>query len=64
VSGVTVHFVDEGMDTGPIIDQECVRIDSGMTRDDVQKAIQQIEHSLYPNVITKLLNGYREEQKR
>ncbi|OES45311.1 phosphoribosylglycinamide formyltransferase [Domibacillus iocasae] len=64
LSGVTVHFVDEGMDTGAIIDQECVRIDSGMTRDDVQKAIQQIEHNLYPSVITKLLNGHREEQKR
>lgn len=64
VSGVTVHFVDEGMDTGPIIDQECVRIDSGMTRDDVQKAIQKIEHSLYPNVITKLLTEHREEQTR
>ncbi|MCI2255013.1 phosphoribosylglycinamide formyltransferase [Domibacillus sp. PGB-M46] len=62
ISGVTVHFVDEGMDTGPIIDQECVRIDSGMTRSDVQAAIQQIEHSLYPNVITKLLNQHREEQ--
>lgn len=62
ISGVTVHFVDEGMDTGPIIDQECVRIDSGMTRSDVQAAIQRIEHSLYPNVITKLLNQHREEQ--
>ncbi len=64
ISGVTVHFVDEGMDTGPIIDQECVRIDSGMTRDDLQKAIQQIEHSLYPNVITNLLNGNREDYNR
>lgn len=61
ISGVTVHFVDEGMDTGPIIDQECVRIDSGMTRDDLQKAIQRIEHSLYPNVILNLLNGNRED---
>lgn len=64
ISGVTVHFVDEGMDTGPIIDQECVRIDSGMTRDDLQKAIQRIEHSLYPNVITNLLNGNREDDNR
>ncbi|OKL36119.1 phosphoribosylglycinamide formyltransferase [Domibacillus mangrovi] len=64
ISGVTVHFVDEGMDTGPIIDQECVRIDSGMTRDDLQKAIQRIEHSLYPNVITNLLNGNREDHNR
>lgn len=62
ISGVTVHFVDEGMDTGPIIDQECVRIEPGMTRDGLQKAIQQIEHELYPTVITNLLNGNREEQ--
>ncbi|OAH53267.1 MULTISPECIES: phosphoribosylglycinamide formyltransferase [Bacillaceae] len=64
ISGVTVHFVDEGMDTGPIIDQECVRVDSGMTRDDLQKAIQRIEHSLYPSVITNLLNGNREDYNR
>ncbi|OMP68010.1 phosphoribosylglycinamide formyltransferase [Domibacillus epiphyticus] len=62
ITGVTVHFVDEGMDTGPIIDQECLRIEHGMTRHGLQKAIQKIEHSLYPNVITNLLNGNREEQ--
>ncbi|MCP3762318.1 phosphoribosylglycinamide formyltransferase [Domibacillus sp. A3M-37] len=62
ISGVTVHFVDEGMDTGTIMDQECVRIEEGMTREGLQEAIQHIEHSLYPNMITKLLNGNREEQ--
>jgi phosphoribosylglycinamide formyltransferase-1 len=61
ISGVTVHFVDEGMDTGLIIDQESVRIEEGMTREHLQKAIQRIEHSLYPKVIINLLNGNRED---
>lgn len=67
VSGVTVHFVDEGMDTGPIIDQESVRIGDGMTREELQTAIQKVEHDLYPRVITELLAGKHErntEEKR
>ncbi|RWZ57979.1 phosphoribosylglycinamide formyltransferase [Halobacillus fulvus] len=55
VTGVTVHFVDEGMDTGPIIDQEAVRIEDGDTEEDVQTKIQCVEHELYPRVIQSLL---------
>ena len=55
VTGVTVHFVDNGMDTGPIIDQEPVRINPADTRADVQKKIQAVEHKLYPRVIQSLL---------
>ncbi|MCA0970612.1 phosphoribosylglycinamide formyltransferase [Halobacillus litoralis] len=54
VTGVTVHFVDNGMDTGPIIDQEAVRVEEGDTREAVQKKIQQVEHKLYPRVIQSL----------
>ncbi|MFD2655905.1 phosphoribosylglycinamide formyltransferase [Gracilibacillus thailandensis] len=55
VSGVTVHYVDSGMDTGKIIAQQAVDVEDGMTREELQKAIQQVEHQLYPATIQKLI---------
>lgn len=57
VTGVTVHYVDEGMDTGPIIDQEAVRIVQEDSREDVERKIQAVEHRLYPAVIQSLLQN-------
>lgn len=54
-SGVTIHFVDEGMDTGPIIVQERVRVEESETRESLQKKIQAIEHKLYPSILQMLL---------
>jgi len=54
-SGVTIHYVDEGMDTGPIIIQERVRLEENESRDSLQKKIQQIEHKLYPEILQMLL---------
>ncbi len=54
VSGVTIHFVDEGMDTGPIIAQEPVTIGSGETKDSLQEKIHAVEHKLYPIVLQRL----------
>jgi phosphoribosylglycinamide formyltransferase 1 len=56
VTGVTVHFVDEGMDTGPIIDQRAVIVDSDETRETLIKKIQENEHRLLPEVIQRLAN--------
>ncbi|MFB5195898.1 phosphoribosylglycinamide formyltransferase [Neobacillus sp. KR4-4] len=56
VTGVTVHFVDEGMDTGPIIDQRAVTIDPKETRETLIKKIQEQEHKLLPEVIQRLAN--------
>ena len=56
-TGVTVHFVDEGMDTGPIIEQETVKIAPYDDRDSLQHKIQKIEHELYPQVIHQCLKG-------
>ncbi|MGP4067021.1 phosphoribosylglycinamide formyltransferase [Halobacillus sp. B29] len=61
VTGVTVHFVDDGMDTGPIIDQEAIRIKEDDTEEDVKQKIQAVEHRLYPEVIQSLL--VKEESK-
>jgi len=55
VTGVTIHYVDEGMDTGPIIAQEAVTIDSGDTIEDVKEKIHQVEHRLYPQTIQQLI---------
>lgn len=58
-SGVTVHYVDAGMDTGPIIAQQAVVVDEGETKESLQKKIHEVEHKLYPAVISELLKGER-----
>ncbi|KMM35779.1 phosphoribosylglycinamide formyltransferase [Guptibacillus hwajinpoensis] len=55
LTGVTVHFVDEGMDTGKIIEQDYVRIDENDTKENLGRKIQAVEHVLYPAVIRSLL---------
>ena len=54
-TGVTVHFVDEGMDTGPIIAQEEVTLQIEETTESLQEKIHEVEHRLYPSVLQKLL---------
>ncbi|KIQ94090.1 Phosphoribosylglycinamide formyltransferase [Anoxybacillus thermarum] len=55
VTGVTVHYVDEGMDTGPIIAQQALYIYDGEPLESVERRIHEIEHTLYPQVIQQLL---------
>ncbi|MGG3467702.1 phosphoribosylglycinamide formyltransferase [Neobacillus pocheonensis] len=54
-SGVTIHFVDEGMDTGPIIVRERVRLEEKETRESLTRKIQAIEHKLYPSILQMLI---------
>ncbi|PLS17022.1 phosphoribosylglycinamide formyltransferase [Bacillus sp. M6-12] len=56
-TGVTVHFVDEGMDTGTVIKQSSIPVFEGDTRESLQKRIQNNEHQLYPSVLQKLLDS-------
>ncbi|HEU4964420.1 MAG TPA: phosphoribosylglycinamide formyltransferase [Bacilli bacterium] len=56
-TGVTVHFIDEGMDTGPIIRQETVMIDPQDTRETLAPKIHAVEHRLLPEVTAQLLRG-------
>jgi len=63
VSGVTIHFVDEGMDTGPIITQESVKIDEKDTREDLQRKIQAVEHALYPKTIQNVISQWQRSVK-
>lgn len=55
VTGVTVHYVDQGMDTGEIIAQEPLTINNLETRGQIETEIHKIEHKLYPKVIKQLL---------
>lgn len=57
VSGCTVHFVDEGLDTGPIILQEAVPVYDHDTEDSIHARIHQVEHRLYPRAIQLFIEG-------
>ncbi|MGX9136139.1 phosphoribosylglycinamide formyltransferase [Rummeliibacillus sp. JY-2-4R] len=54
VTGVTVHFVDEGMDTGKIIMQKAVCVIDG-NREQTEQAIHEVEHEIYPAALQTLL---------
>ncbi|MCT1903559.1 phosphoribosylglycinamide formyltransferase [Oceanobacillus sojae] len=60
-TGVTVHYVDEGMDTGPIIAQEQIEMIPDETEEQLKTRIQAVEHRLYPNVIKQLTQNVTEE---
>ncbi|WP_445474390.1 phosphoribosylglycinamide formyltransferase [Methanococcoides methylutens] len=51
VAGCTVHFVDEGMDTGPIILQRCVPVLEGDNEDTLADRILEQEHKIYPEAV-------------
>jgi phosphoribosylglycinamide formyltransferase-1 len=59
VSGCTVHFVDEGTDTGPIVLQRVVPIVAGDTEESLSGRILEQEHVLYPEAIVKVLEELR-----
>jgi phosphoribosylglycinamide formyltransferase-1 len=50
-TGVTVHFVDEGVDTGPVIAQESVPVEPAAT---LEERIHAVEHRLLPSVVREL----------
>lgn len=57
VSGVTVHFVDEGLDTGPIIVQEAVPVEEGDDEETLRERIHQAEYRAYPLAIKLFAEG-------
>ena len=57
VTGVTVHFVDEKMDHGPIILQQALKIEEDDTLESLEKKIHKIEHKLYPQAIGLFAEG-------
>jgi phosphoribosylglycinamide formyltransferase-1 len=57
VFGVTVHYVDEGVDTGRVILQRAVELPEARTREDVMAAIRPLEHALLPEAIRRIAAG-------
>ena len=56
-TGVTVHFVDEGVDTGPVIAQRQVPVPAGASREELEAAVHAVEHELYPEAIRLIAAG-------
>jgi len=57
VSGVTVHFVDEGLDTGPIVAQEAVPVEEGDDVESLHNRIHAAEYRVYPRAIRLFAQG-------
>ena len=57
VFGVTVHFVDEGVDTGPVILQRAIELPSAQDASEVMAALQPIEHELLPEAVRLIARG-------
>jgi phosphoribosylglycinamide formyltransferase-1 len=57
VTGVTVHFVDEEVDHGPIVLQEAVAVQPGDDVNALHERIQEVEHRLYPLAVGLLIEG-------
>lgn len=57
VTGVTIHYVDAGIDTGKIIAQTAVLIEENETLHSLEEKIHQVEYDLYPAALKKVLDG-------
>lgn len=64
MTGVTVHFVDEELDHGPIILQEAVSIDGDDTLETLEEKIHKVEHGLYPKAIRLFVEGKLKIERR
>jgi phosphoribosylglycinamide formyltransferase-1 len=56
-TGVTVHFIDEGVDTGPVVAQERVAIERDDTVETLRERLQAVEHELLPEAVRLYLAG-------
>ena len=61
-TGVTVHFVDEGVDTGPIIRQERVAIDPSWDLETLESHVHAMEYDLFWQVIEQVAKSIEEEK--
>jgi phosphoribosylglycinamide formyltransferase 1 len=57
-TGVTVHLVDEGVDTGPVLLQQAVPIAPGSTASDVRAALAPVEHDLLCRAVAAIAVGH------
>jgi len=64
ITGCTVHFVDAGVDSGPIIAQQTVPVLDGDTPESLHERIQIAEHQLYPECVAAIATGLIKVQGR
>lgn len=62
-SGVTIHIVDEGVDTGPVIVQHAVRLRQGEGLHEFERRIHEVEHELLPAVVARFAKGRQKARK-
>jgi phosphoribosylglycinamide formyltransferase 1 len=56
-TGVTVHYLDEGVDTGPVLLQERIPVRPGETAESLRERIHEVEHRLLPEAARRYLAG-------
>jgi phosphoribosylglycinamide formyltransferase-1 len=61
VTGCTVHYVDDGLDSGRIVLQAAVPVEEGDTEESLSARILQEEHRIYPQAIARAIAGMRNE---
>lgn len=61
-TGVTVHYVDEGIDTGEIIMQEKIMIDPAWTLSELESHVHALEYILFPKAVAKICEQIEEER--
>ncbi len=61
-TGVTVHYVDEGVDSGEIIHQEKLAIDPAWDLETLEAHVHALEYDLFPRVIQQVVNQIKEEE--
>lgn len=57
VMGVTVHYVDSGMDTGQIIAQDSFRLTGSESKEQIEAQVHAIEHRIYPETLSQLFKN-------
>ncbi|MGO8693727.1 MAG: phosphoribosylglycinamide formyltransferase [Rectinemataceae bacterium] len=55
--GATVHIVDEGMDSGPIVAQESFSADRDDTLEKIEERVHDIEHRIFPREVSRFLDA-------
>ncbi|WP_040468442.1 phosphoribosylglycinamide formyltransferase [Limosilactobacillus gastricus] len=62
-TGVTVHYIDAGLDSGPIIAQRHVPILADDTLDSLESRVHEVEHQLYPQVLKAVLTDLTKKEQ-
>lgn len=62
-TGVTIHYVDEGVDTGEIIHQEKITIDPNWTLETLETHVHELEYQMFPSVLNQLVAKLNKEKE-